>query len=108
MVFEFTPDTVGLSEAFYRFLQTIGKHNSDVHTPGISMRKFRHDCFILAQDFDKLHSGTGLSHHGINTKDGSQLTLFVNDVPAGVERCFVLAHYTVIGRLSKMGMDVMA
>ena len=49
-----------------------------------------------------------LSHHGINTKDGSQLTLFLQDVPAGVQRCFVLAHYTVIARLSKLGMDVMA
>ena len=73
-------------------------------------RKFRHDCFILAQDLDKLHSGTGLSHHGISTKDGSQLTLLVQDVPGSgtVERCFVLAHYTAIARLPKLGMDVMA
>ena len=75
---------------------------------GVSIRKFRHDCFILTQDMDKLHSGSGLSHHGISTKDGSQLTLFVNDVPAGVKRCFVLAHYTVIVRLSKLGMDAVA
>ena len=96
--------------AVFRYLQALGKHNSDVHTPGISMRKFRHDCFILSQDFDKLHSGAGLSHHGMNTRDGSQLTLFVNDVPGHgtVTRCFVLAHYTVIARLSNLGCDVMA
>ena len=100
------------SEAYFRFLQTIGKNNSDVHTARISVRKFRRDCFILTQDLDKLHSGTGLSHHGLNTKDGSQLTLFVSDVPESslnaVKRCFVLAHYTVIARLSKLGCDVMA
>ena len=96
------------SEAYFRFLQTIGKNNSDVHTAGISIRKFRHDCFIMCQDMDKLHAGSGLSHHGISTKDGSQLTLFVQDVPAGVQRCFVLAHHTLIARLSKLGMDVMA
>jgi len=63
----------------------------------------------MAQDMDKLPSGSGLSHHGIATKDGSQLTLFVSDVAGlDVKRCFVLAHYTQICRLSKLGMDVMA
>ena len=37
-----------------------------------------------------------------------QLTLFVSDLPANVKRCFVLAHYTAICHLSKLGMDVMA
>ena len=95
------------SEAWMRFLQTIGKLNSDVHTPGMSIRKFRYDCFIMSFDLDKIHPGTGLSHHGISTKDGSQLTLFVNDVPDNVKRCFVLAHHTVICRLGKLGCDVL-
>ena len=90
-----------------RFLQTVGKLNSDVHTPGVSIRKFRYDSFILSFDLDKIHPETGLGHHGISTKDGSQLTLFVNDVPAHVKRCFILVHHTVIRRLGKLGCDVL-
>ena len=46
------------SEAYFRFLQTIGKHNSDVHTAGVSIRKFRKNAYIISFDMDKLHAGS--------------------------------------------------
>ena len=93
-------------EHFFRYLQALGKTNSDIHTPGVSMKQWRYDSLCLGFDLEKAHAGSGAEWSGVSTRGGDLLTLFCKHGPAGTTRCYVTCHYTVIARASKSGVDL--
>ena len=99
----FSPQRV--CEHFFRYLQALGKHNSDVHAPGITMQQWRYNSMVISFDCEKAHAGSGAEWSGLSTRGGDILSFFCKHAPASAQRCYVTCHHTVIARVSKAGCD---
>ena len=93
-------------EHYCRYLQALGKTNSDVHTPGVTMKRWRYDNMVLATDLEKAHPGSGAEWSGVSTRGGDLLTCVCKNAPAWAIRAYVSCHFTVIARVSKSGCDL--
>ena len=91
-------------EHFFQFLKSLGKHNSDVHSPGITQKQWRYNSMTLAYDFEKA-SGSGAEWSGESTRGGDILAFNCKHAPPAAQRCYVFCHHTVIARVSKSGVD---
>ena len=58
---------------YYYYLDALGKLNSDAHTPGTTLAKWKADSMVLGWNFEKAHSGAGAAWSGVSTRNGLSL-----------------------------------
>ena len=97
-------DCDSVAESFYRLrLASLMHHGTDAFS--ISGHQYRKDKFIGAANLEKAPGQS--SHSGVNTRQGSQVTLNFKNIGTSVKYVHIVLHYDVVVSVSAAGAELL-